>query len=30
MLSLYLAEHQMNVLFEKEVGRFVATLPLKL
>jgi len=30
MLSLYLAEHQMNVLFEKEVWRFVATLPLKL
>lgn len=30
MLSLYLAEHQMNVLFEKEVWRFVPTLPLKL
>lgn len=29
-LSLYLAEHQMNVLFEKEVWRFIATLPLKL
>lgn len=30
MLSLYLVEHQMNVLFEEEVRRFVATLPLKL
>lgn len=30
MLSLYLAEHQMNVLFEKEVWKFVPTLPLKL